>query len=86
MPFILGIIGLFAPRCVIFLLWIASGWFTGVFETRIIPLLGFFLLPFTLLWYSVTVNWFNGEWNWWQVLVLVCAVVADLSSGNASRK
>lgn len=86
MPLLLVIIGLFAPRFVIVALWLASNWFDGVFETRLWPILGFLFLPFTLLWYSAVVNWFNGEWNWWQVLILVIAIISDLSSDRKARK
>ena len=86
MPLLLGLIGLFAPRFVIVLLWFFSGWFTGVFETRLWPILGFLILPLTLLWYSVVINWFGGVWNWWSVLVLVLAVLIDLGSDNGARR
>ncbi len=79
MPLFLGLIGLFAPRFVIIVLWLTSNWFVGIFETRLWPILGFLLLPATLLWYSAVTNWFQGEWNWWQVLILVLAVIGDLS-------
>lgn len=87
MPLLLGLFALFAPRVVIFLLWLASGWFNGVFETRLWPLLGFFFLPLTLLWYSVVMNWFAGEWTWWQLVILIAAVLGDLHSDRgAARK
>ena len=82
MPIILAFIGLFAPRFVIVLLWLLSSWFDGVFDTRLWPILGFFFLPFTLLWYSVVMNWFDGQWLWWQVIILVIAVLSDLGSGK----
>ena len=86
MPFILAIIGLCAPRFTIGLLWFFSNWFEGVFETRAWPILGFLFLPFTLLWYSVVVNWFQAEWAWWQVVILVLSIVGDLSSGKGATK
>ena len=86
MPLILIIVGLFAPRLIIFLLWLASGWFNGVFETRLWPILGFLFFPLTLLWYSAVTNWFQGEWTWWHVIILVIAVIADLSSEGRAAK
>jgi hypothetical protein len=86
MPLLIGIIALCAPRFVIAMLWLFSTWFTGVFETRAWPILGFIFLPLTLLWYSAVTNWFMGEWNWWQMLVLVLAIFGDLhSERNVSR-
>lgn len=86
MPLILAFIGLIAPRFTIFILWLASPWFTGVFQTRLWPILGFLFLPFTLLWYSVVINWFGGEWGWFQVLMMVIALVSDLSSSGKSAR
>lgn len=86
MPLLLGIFALFAPRFVIFLLWLASSWFTGVFETRLWPLLGFFFMPLTLLWYSAVMNWFGGQWDWVQLIILAIAIVADLGSGRGVTK
>ncbi|UPA22917.1 hypothetical protein K8942_01755 [Candidatus Peribacteria bacterium] len=86
MPLLLAFIGLIAPRFTIFILWLASTWFTGVFDTRLWPILGFLFLPFTLLWYSVVVNWFGGQWEWVQVLGLVLALVMDLSSSKKSTE
>ena len=86
MPFFLALIGLFAPRFVIAVLWLASNGFEGVFETRLWPILGFFFLPFPLLWYSTVANWFQGQWNWWQVAVLIVANITDLSSGKRAEK
>lgn len=86
MPLILAFIGLIAPRFTIFILWLASPWFTGVFETRLWPILGFLFLPFTLLWYSVVINWFGGQWGWVQILMMIIAVLADLSSSKRGAK
>ncbi len=86
MPFLFTIIGLIAPRFTIFILWLASPWFTGVFETRLWPILGFLFLPFTLLWYSVVINWFGGQWGWVQILMMIIAVLADLSSSKRGAK
>lgn len=84
MPLLLGLIGLFAPRFLIILLWIFSNWFEGVFETKLWPILGFIFLPLTLLWYSAVTNWFYGDWNWWKVIVLIVAIIADLSSERSA--
>ncbi len=84
MPLLLGLLGLFAPRFVIALLWLFSGWFTGVFETRAWPILGFLFLPLTLLWYSAVAHWFNGEWSTLQWIVLVLAILCDLGCGKSA--
>lgn len=86
MPFLIMIAGLVAPRVVIAVLWFFTTWFTGVFETRGWPILGFLIVPLTVLWYSVVVNWFSGAWTWWQIGILVLTVFADLKTGDHARK
>lgn len=82
------LLGLITPRLVVALLWLFSNWFDGVFHGALIPILGFIFLPYTLLWYTVVINWFNGVWGFWQIAFLVVAIIADLSSsgGGARRK
>ncbi len=78
MPILLLLFALFIPRVVIVLLWMFSDWFSGVFDTFIIPVLGFVFLPYTLLWYTVVMQWFGGEWGLWQMLFLGIALVFDI--------
>ncbi|HKJ45094.1 MAG TPA: hypothetical protein VJ991_04615 [Balneolales bacterium] len=84
---LLVLIGLFTPRLVLALLWLASDWFSGIFHGALIPILGFIFLPYTLLWYTVVINWFNGVWGFWQVVILILAILTDLSAnGGSARK
>lgn len=79
-------LGIITPRFTIALLWLMSGWFEGVFDTRLLPIIGFFILPITLLWYSAVINWFQGEWTPLNIGILVLAVISDLSSSGSQRK
>jgi len=79
-------LGIITPRFTIALLWLMSNWFEGVFDTRLLPIIGFFLLPITMLWYSVVVNWFQGDWNVLNLAILFLAIVSDLSSSGSQRK
>jgi hypothetical protein len=83
---ILLIISLILPRVLIFCLWLFSGWFNGVFQTWYVPLLGFFCMPHTMLWYSAVQNWYNGKWEFLQIFILVLAVLMDLGIGIFKRK
>ena len=60
MPCLLTLLALAVPRLVILLLWLFSTWFTGLFTWWIWPVLGFLILPTTLLWYSAVQHWFDG--------------------------
>jgi len=82
---ILVIISLVVPRLLIFCLWAFSGWFKGVFTTWYWPLLGFFCMPHTTLWYSAVKNWYGGEWGFPQLLILILAVLMDLGIGIFNR-
>jgi len=86
MPCLLGLLALAVPRVVILVVWFFTDWFVGVFDSLIIPILGFFFLPTTLLWYSVVVNVYGGTWDTLQIVVAVIAVVIDLSPGGSRRR
>jgi len=82
------ILGMIFPRLAIVILWFFSTWFKGgaMFEHWAIPLLGFFLMPFTLLWYSAVMNWFGGQWGFWQVVFMALAIIFDITSAAKSRR
>ena len=83
---VLIIISLILPRLLIAGLWLFSGWFDGVFLTWYWPLLGFFCMPHTLLWYSAVHHWFEGQWDFLQIFILILAVLMDLGIGIFNRR
>ncbi len=85
MPCLLAILALAMPRVVILLLWFLSGWFRGVFDTLLWPILGFLFLPTTLLWYVAVQRWFAGQWTLWPIVGLVVALLIDLSPARGRR-
>lgn len=85
MPLLLIFIGLLLPRLTAILLLLFSSWFTSL-ENIVIPILGILFVPYTLLWYSVVLNWFGGTWGLWQLLFLVIALLLDLSSYSSVRR
>lgn len=85
MPIFLLIAALFVPRLVIAGLWFFSNWFSGVFDSILWPVIGFIFAPFTLLWYTfVILTW--GDWGAFQVVVLVVAILLDLSPARKRKK
>ena len=82
MPCLLAAIALTAPRLVIAVLWIFSGWFDRVFQGPLWPVLGFVFLPTTLLWYTAVQHWFGGAWTFWPVVGLVIALAIDVSPAS----
>ena len=86
MPCLAVIITLLAPRVAIVLLWLLTGWFHGVFSGILLPLLGFFFLPTTLLWYSAVHHWFGGHWSLIPLFGLVIAILIDISPARGRRR
>lgn len=85
MPCLLVLVGLAVPRLLIVGLWLLSDWFRGAFDSLLWPVLGFFFLPTTLLWYSAVQHWWGGEWELLPVVGLVAALLLDLSPARGRR-
>ena len=89
MPCLLALVALLFPRIFIVVLWLFTDWFTGVFSSILWPVLGFFFLPVTMLWYSVVINHYGGQWSSLNIILMVLAIVIDMGSwggGYRSRK
>jgi hypothetical protein len=86
---ILALLALISPRLVLFLLAIFSDTLSRAYDSWIIPVLGFFLLPWTTLTYAAFWDWGAGhhvvgiEW-----FFVALAFVIDLGAyvgGRAAR-
>ena len=86
MPFVFALIALITPRVLIAYLWFFTHWFEGLFDGLLWPIAGFIIAPTTFLWYSVVQNAYGGQWGTLQIVVMVVAVLIDLSPGNQKRK
>jgi hypothetical protein len=88
MPCVIALLALISPRLALFGLWLFSDILGRSYDSTIVPVLGFFLLPWTTLAYAVM--WAAGtnqvagiEW-----FIVVLAFLADLGAyagGNRSR-
>lgn len=78
MPIILLLIGVFFPRVVILALFFFTGWFRDSFDGYLLPVLGFILLPITLLWYGIVQYFYAGAWTMIPTIGMVAAVLLDL--------
>ena len=90
-----GLIAFFTPRIAIVLLLLLSDWIQHCFRTLsspfnglLLPILGLFLAPYTLLAYCLAIHQNHGHVSGlWTVLVVI-AVLFDLGvigHGGASR-
>jgi hypothetical protein len=86
MPCFAVLIALLTPRFLILLLWLFTTWFKGIFATALWPVLGFILLPTTLLWYTAVQNWWGGHWGLLQIFGLIMALMLDTSPASARRR
>lgn len=67
-------------------LWLFSDLLGRVFDGWLVPLLGFFLLPWTTLAYAVMWSASTNEVYGFEWFVVVLAFLADLSSYGGGRR
>ena len=86
---IVSLFALISPRLALFFVWIFSDWLSHAYDSWIVPVLGFFLLPWTTLTYAAFYEWGDGRhvrgFEWFFV---VLAFVIDLGayvSGDRAR-
>lgn len=82
MPCCLGIIALVFPRAALIVMWL-MGYTTTAFETKIWPLSGFILLPYTTCGYAIAVNSFGAVKGAGLALVII-GVILDIGSHGGS--
>ena len=84
---LLASLALISPRLVLVLLWIFGNLLSRAFSSWIIPLLGFFLLPWTTLSYAAFWDWGPGHhvagYEW---IFVALAFFIDLSSVAGGRR
>ena len=86
MPCLGVFIALFTPRFLMVILWLFTSWFKGIFNTALWPVLGFFFLPTTTLWYTAVQNWWGGHWGPLQIVGVIIALLIDTSPASARRR
>jgi hypothetical protein len=87
MPCLALLIVLAFPRLAILLLYFFSNFFQGVYDTLLIPLLGFLFLPLTLLAYTWMAK-IHQPFDTFFFVVMALAVILDLGlvGGGYSRR
>lgn len=83
---LLLVLAFFGPRVAIVLLALFSTFFERAFDGLILPVLGFFFLPFTTLAYAFAIN-SRGEVAGFHMVLVVLAVLIDLGAfGGGARE
>ena len=76
-----ALLAIISPRLALFAVWLFSDVLSRAFDSWFVPLLGFFLLPWTTLAYAAFWDWGSGRhvhgFEWFLVIL---AFVVDLSS------
>ena len=83
---LLVLLALISPRLVLFLLWIFSDVLSRAFDSWIIPLLGFFLLPWTTLVYALAWDADTHHLTVVEWLLVAVAFLFDLGSYGFGRR
>jgi hypothetical protein len=83
---LLALLALISPRLALFALWLFSDLLSRSFESWILPLLGFFLLPWTTLAYAVMWSIGTNEVSGFEWFIVVLAFVVDLGSWASRDK
>ena len=85
----LALLALISPRLVLFLLWIFDDSSAGPIDSWIVPLLGFFLLPWTTLSYVAFWDWGSGRhvtgFEWFFVILAFLMDLGSYFNGNRAR-
>jgi hypothetical protein len=84
---LLALLALVSPRLALFALWLFSDVLGRAFDSWVVPVLGFFLLPWTTLAYAAFWDWGAGHrvtgFEWFFV---VLAFATDLASYFEGRR
>jgi hypothetical protein len=87
---ILALLALISPRLVLVLLWLFGDVLSRAFDSWVVPLLGFFLLPWTTLAYAAFWDWGPGHhvygFEWFFVGLAFVMDVSSYAGGRAARR
>jgi hypothetical protein len=83
-----ALLALISPRLALFFIWLFSDMLSRAFDSWLLPLLGFFLLPWTTLAYAVM--WDTGSrgvdgFEWFLVILAFFFDLAAYASSQRAR-
>jgi hypothetical protein len=84
-PCLLALLALISPRLAIVALWLFSNMLDRAYEGWLLPVLGFFLLPWTTLAYAVMWDAGSRTVDGFEWFIVILAFVADLASYAGGR-
>jgi hypothetical protein len=81
-----ALLALISPRLALVAVWLFSNLLSRAFDSWLVPLIGFFLLPWTTLAYAVMWDAGTNEVRGFEWFIVVLAFLADLASYAGSRR
>jgi hypothetical protein len=85
MPCLILTVGLIVPRVLAVVLYL-TGWFEGIFNSVLWPILGFLFMPTTLIAYGFIFRYMGGNFGPLEIGLLVIAVLIDIGPAAGHRK
>jgi hypothetical protein len=85
MPCLLALLAVAFPRIAIVLLWLFTNFFSGLYQTVVIPVLGFLFLPLTLIVYTYLQRSHPAGLTTEGLIFIFIAVVLDLGLIGGGR-
>ena len=85
MPCLIALLALISPRLALFFVWIFSDMLSRAFDSWLLPLIGFFLLPWTTLAYAVMWDTGTRDVNGVEWFIVILAFLFDLASYAGGR-
>ena len=85
MPCLVALFALISPRLALFVIWLFTNLLSRAFESWVVPLLGFFLLPWTTLAYAAMYDSSNRVYGFeWFIVAL--GFFFDLASYSRAER
>jgi hypothetical protein len=84
-PCLAALLALISPRLALFFVFVFSNVLSRAYDSWLLPLLGFFLLPWTTLAYAVMWDTGTHRVNGFEWFIVVLAFLADLASYAGGR-
>ena len=81
-----ALFALISPRLALVFVWLFSDWLGDAYEDWVVPLIGFFLLPWTTLAYAAMYVLGSNEVSGFEWFIVILAFLADLSSYTQSTR
>lgn len=80
MPCLIALLALISPRLALFAIFLFSNLLSRAFDSWFVPLLGFFLLPWTTLAYAVMWSASSNQVSGFEWFIVILGFLFDLGS------